>query len=379
MTNDCRTDNLLIGFSCFAIWKIASAIQSDNRFDLYTGFTGIGFAMLAKGPLGLVFPFFTIACLFIKRKNNYRLNWNWFWGLPIVLVILTPMCIGFYQQYGFKGLEFYFWTQSFGRITGQSEWINDSGPFYLVHTFLWCFIPFTLVFILALLRLINKMIIRHSEHPIAEYGTVGGMVLTFISLAFSSYKLPHYIYIICPFAADAGRYCTWLNVRSTEEQSIIAGLKDGRGFGMKIPSIKQEQGQSRLLRIRNQKPLFEKLFFSNDTLQVELSELAVKISFIGLEGVIRTSMVDTSKASYEVKPEDTYIRIQAEFRDGTEIYLNPVFRYTKTPMENFRASTVLKLKSYFFYIMGLILLIIWIVLFEKFIQGDLRLSYQGLH
>lgn len=201
MANDCRTDNLLIGFSCFAIWKISSYIIRRKSMDLFLGFAGIGLAMLAKGPLGLVFPAFTIGSMLMVDKNYKTINWKWFLAIPIISLLLLPMCIGLYQQHGKEGLEFYFWTQSFGRITGQSDWNNNTDPFFFVHSFLWCFLPFTVIFLAAIYFSFKDLLRRKSPIKTILFGSMGGFLLTMIALSFSRYKLPHYIFIVCPLAA----------------------------------------------------------------------------------------------------------------------------------------------------------------------------------
>lgn len=201
MANDCRTDNLLIGFACFSIWKISSYITRRKSIDLLVGFAGIGLAMLAKGPMGLIFPAFTIGSMLITDKNYKTINWKWFLAIPIISLLLLPMCIGLYQQHGKEGLEFYFWTQSFGRITGQSEWKNSTDPFFFVHSFLWCFLPFTIIFLAAIYSSIKALYRNKSQFKSIEYASIGGFILTMIALSFSRYKLPHYIFIVCPLAA----------------------------------------------------------------------------------------------------------------------------------------------------------------------------------
>jgi len=201
MANDCRTDNLLIGFACFSIWKISSYITRGKSADLFLGFAGIGLAMLAKGPLGLVFPAFTIGSMLITNKNYKAINWKWLLAIPIISLLLLPMCIGLYKQHGKEGLEFYFWTQSFGRITGQSEWKNNTDPLFFVHSFLWCFLPFTIIFLAAIYSSIKDLFRNKSQFKSIEYGSIGGFILTMIALSFSRYKLPHYIFIVCPLAA----------------------------------------------------------------------------------------------------------------------------------------------------------------------------------
>jgi hypothetical protein len=111
------------------------------------------------------------------------------------------MCIGLYQQHGKEGLEFYFWTQSFGRITGQSDWNNNTDPFFFVHSFLWCFLPFTVIFLAAIYFSFKDLLRRKSPIKTILFGSMGGFLLTMIALSFSRYKLPHYIFIVCPLAA----------------------------------------------------------------------------------------------------------------------------------------------------------------------------------
>jgi 4-amino-4-deoxy-L-arabinose transferase-like glycosyltransferase len=155
--NDVRTDNLLIGFSMLAIWKIAAWLKNKRRTDLLVGFGAIGMAMLAKGPLGLVFTMFTIGTLLVLGKEYKKLSWEWLWALPVIGLVLAPMCLGLYQQHGMEGLEFFFWKQSFGRITGENEWRNDTDPFFLVHTFLCAFLPWCILLLSATGMAIKKL------------------------------------------------------------------------------------------------------------------------------------------------------------------------------------------------------------------------------
>jgi 4-amino-4-deoxy-L-arabinose transferase-like glycosyltransferase len=135
------------------------------------------------------------------EKNFKSLNWKWLLGIPIVSLMLLPMCIGLYRQHGMEGIEFYFWTQSFGRITGQSEWENTTDPFFFVHTFLWCFIPFTILFLPAIFASVRDLFKNRSPLTPVDYASLGGFVFTMIALSFSKYKLPHYIFIVCPLAS----------------------------------------------------------------------------------------------------------------------------------------------------------------------------------
>jgi hypothetical protein len=67
---------------------------------------------------------------------------------------------------------------------------------------LWSFLPWILFFIAALFFTAKKLInSRFKISSTEEYITFGGFIITYCSLAFSHYQLPHYIFVVFPFAA----------------------------------------------------------------------------------------------------------------------------------------------------------------------------------
>ncbi len=219
MTNDIRTDTILLGSTVFATWQILLFVNEKRFLNLFFGFFGIGLAMLSKGPLGIVLPAMVLSCEFAyKRQWKNFFRWEWIVGLMIVAVMLFPMCYGLYEQFdlhpekivngqtGVSGLKFYFWTQSFGRITGDSQWgtkfDNGAGPFFFTHTFMWAFFPWSILVVAGMVKTLFVLIKNKFQKGfITELLSVGGFILVFISLSASRYKLPHYIYVTFPFAA----------------------------------------------------------------------------------------------------------------------------------------------------------------------------------
>ena len=171
--------------------------------------------MVTKGPIALFVPILAFGSHFIlQRKFNYLFKPVYLSGLLVIAVVLIPMSIGLYQQFdlhpektvnGLKkvsGLKFFYWTQSFGRITGENAW-NNHAPFsFLFENLLWGMLPWTLFFVTGFLHDLVQ-IIRKKLHVAAneEFITTGGFVLTYCSLAISKYQLPHYIYVVLPLIA----------------------------------------------------------------------------------------------------------------------------------------------------------------------------------
>lgn len=215
MVNDVRTDLMLTGAVIFAVWQLAAYIQNNKWYHWLLGFIGIGLAMLAKGPIGLVLPVVALGIdMLLKRDWKTIFKWQWLAGLVVVGLVLLPMCIGLYNQYdsdssvqvngkiGESGLRFYFWTQSFGRITGENVWDNNAGPFFLTENTMWAFLPWTLLLVAAWVSgwfkiIRSKFKIEKGQEAI----TIGGFTFALLALSKSSYQLPHYIFVAYPFAA----------------------------------------------------------------------------------------------------------------------------------------------------------------------------------
>ena len=202
MNQDVRTDNILSSAIIFSLWQLVAFIQNARMIHLVFGFVGIGIAMLTKGPIGLMMPVFALSSYFIYNKQwKFFFKWEWMLGLVIVAVMLLPMCIGLYQQHGTHGLYFYFWEQSFGRITGENHWRNDTTILYFTHTFLWAFLPWSFLFVMAFYDRTIELFKNKNTENTYEALSWGGFILTFIAFSLSKYKLPHYIFITFPLAA----------------------------------------------------------------------------------------------------------------------------------------------------------------------------------
>jgi len=203
INHDVRTDTLLANFVIFASWQLAAYLERKRAVNFLLAFVGIGLAMMAKGPIGLMVPVIGFGSdLLIRKRWKDIFRPEWIAGILIILLTLSPMLVGLYRQYGTYGLEFFFWTQSFGRITGSNYWQDSSGPFFFIHTFLWSFLPWSLLTVAAMVILARKLIkSRLKSNSWREYVTVSAFLITFIILSRSSYKLPHYIYVVFPYAS----------------------------------------------------------------------------------------------------------------------------------------------------------------------------------
>jgi len=215
MNHDVRTDTMLMGWVACSIWQLAEWYQFNKWKNLVWAAFTIAGGMMTKGPLALMIPVFAFAPHFILRRNwREFIRWQYIPLLIIIALLLVPMSIGLYQQYDLhpgknilgktidSGLRFYYWTQSFGRITGENTLRENGSIFFLLQNMLWSFLPWILLFLLGLFSAIKnviqqKFLLTNKQEAI----TLSGFLVTYLALGSSQVQLPHYIFVVFPLAA----------------------------------------------------------------------------------------------------------------------------------------------------------------------------------
>jgi hypothetical protein len=215
MTNDIRCDTLLMSWVITAIWMIQEWVAGGRIGWLLGGFAAAGMGMMTKGPIAIMVPAFCFATQWALQRDWKRfVHPAYLAGIVVIAVLLLPASYGLYTQFdlhpetsvngktGVSGLRFFYWSQSFGRITGESPWKNGADISFLMLNMLWSFLPWIFVFLPALFINISKLIKqRFRLEQGQEWLTMGGFLLTYLALGSSSYQLPHYIFVVFPLAA----------------------------------------------------------------------------------------------------------------------------------------------------------------------------------
>lgn len=208
ITQDVKTDGILASTIVFSVWQWKCFSENKKWKHLIGLSIGIGISMLTKGPIGLMVPILVIGSdLLINKKLKVAFSWKYLIALIIITLMLAPMLYGLYIQFDLhpgkvvsggqvvdSGIRFYFWTQSFGRITGESVWKGNSSPFYFIPELMWSFLPWVLFATQATIIAFRKNF-RGNIIPLA------GFILPFLALSLSRFKLSHYIFICYPFLA----------------------------------------------------------------------------------------------------------------------------------------------------------------------------------
>ena len=217
MTNDVRCDTLLMSLVITSVWQLQEWLYRRKLPYLFGAFAACGLGMMTKGPIALMVPVFCFSCDWVlKREWRNFFKPAYIPGLLLMALVLLPMSIGLYQQFdqhpeklvnglhGVSGLRFFYWTQSFGRITGENPWKNAVDISFLFMNMLWSYLPW--VFLLVPALVVNIIIVVKQKFKLSkeqEWISTGGFLITYVALGSSSYQLPHYIFVAFPLASIA--------------------------------------------------------------------------------------------------------------------------------------------------------------------------------
>ncbi len=247
---DVRTDAVLTGFAVFAIWQLATYVETRKLLPLLLGAFGAGIAFSTKGQIALLVIGFPLLChLAYTRKWTALFHWKVLIALVIFAVTITPMLYAYYHQFdlhpekvirgksGRTGLLFIFWEQSFERMSGQGLGKNSSDYLFFFHTFLWVFLPWTIAGIMAIASRVKTFYkLKFAYRPTYEFLTLGGIVLIFITISFAQFKLPHYLNITMPlFSVLTASYL--YSLYSYEKKKTIKLILGAQYFVLSIVFI----------------------------------------------------------------------------------------------------------------------------------------------
>jgi hypothetical protein len=132
-------------------------------------------------------------------------------------------------------------------------------------------------------------------------------------------------------AGEVGRCVTFINSPSTKPEEIISNLKAGNAYGVSVGRYEKENVDS-IAVSANSIPKVTGIAVRNDSLFVTVSEKAMAFRFVTQNGLLRSTVKNSSNAVYQISKTDPYIRTEILFAgkhisDSITIYLNPVYRY----------------------------------------------------
>jgi 4-amino-4-deoxy-L-arabinose transferase-like glycosyltransferase len=207
---DVRAEPYLTGLIIGSVYYFYKCQGSKWLLYLILGSLFAACAVMTKGIFALI-PVFGAIVLELILKKQWKMLFNFRWLLAIILVsiFILPELFTLYKQFdqhpekvvfgrtNVSGLKFFFWDSQFGRFFNSGPIKKSNGdPFFFLHTILWAFLPWSLLFYVAIVGFFRKYAQKVNQ---AEWLCIGGAGLTFLIFSASKFQLPHYITIIFPF------------------------------------------------------------------------------------------------------------------------------------------------------------------------------------
>jgi len=211
--HDVRMDAILTSSIIFSIWQLIAFTRTFRWKNLILASIGLACGFSTKGMIGIAMPGIAVAAHILYERNwTTLLQWKWVLLPVFVLVLISPVLYCYYVQFdlhpekiirgqsAISGVKFILWSQNIERLEGEKFGAVAQGdPFFFLHTFLWAFIPWSLLTIAAYWKRLKKFIrnkFRYSSHR--EFITFGTITIIFIIISASNFKLPHYLNILLP-------------------------------------------------------------------------------------------------------------------------------------------------------------------------------------
>lgn len=215
-TNDVRMDAMLTGAAAFALWQLVAYTKKRRLHHLVLAALGLALAFATKGMVGVVVPGIALL-LYLLYERNWRMIFHPKWLLLLLLffVFISPVLYAYYLQFDLhpelevrgrsnvSGVRFILWNQNFERMQGESFGASgDTEYAYFLHTFLWAFMPWSILCIIAIFSRTKEFITtRFRYKPGLEFLTLGSVLFFMVLFSLSRFKLPHYLNVLFPLFA----------------------------------------------------------------------------------------------------------------------------------------------------------------------------------
>lgn len=217
---DVRAEPYLMAFIIGAIYHISGLNERFNYRDLLLSALLAALAIMTKGVFVIVPIFGSLLgnLVFQRRfKDVFAAKW---WLLYLLTLIFTlPEFYALYIQFDahpektvfgrqqVSGIRWFLWDSQFGRFAnnGPIKQTKSGDVFFYLHTMLWAFLPWCLLFYYAVFETI-KSAIHKIKQP--EYYMLSGGMLLLILFSLSRFQLPFYTNILFPLlAVITAPYC----------------------------------------------------------------------------------------------------------------------------------------------------------------------------
>ena len=209
---DARMETPLAAAISFSIWQLVVYIDQQRLVNVILAAIGTAIAFSTKGWLGPVVIFITASFYILLHRKWFILLKPGTWlFIPVFILFISPVLYGYYLQFDLhpekiirgrsnhSGIRFILWEQLFERYSGFDGGRNPD-YFFLFHTFLWGFFPWSLLAYFALYFWLKRMFYHKKWRTNFGFAALSFAFILFV-ISFSKFKMAHYVVMLLPLAA----------------------------------------------------------------------------------------------------------------------------------------------------------------------------------
>lgn len=211
--NDARMETPLTAGIALGLWHMIVYVDNRKFWNLLMAALGAAIAFSTKGWLGPVIIFISVfSYILMDKKWSVLLSPKTWLFIPLFFLFISPVLYAYYLQFDLhpekvirgennrSGVAFILWNQLFERYKGFDEGGRNSDYFFLYHTFIWAFFPWSIVAYTALVYWIRSLFFRKQWTTRFGWAALAFAFLLF-TISFSKFKMPHYIIMLLPLAS----------------------------------------------------------------------------------------------------------------------------------------------------------------------------------
>lgn len=237
---DIRMDAMLTGAVTFSIWKVIEYLNKNSWKSLIFAALGAAIAFSVKGWYGVGIIALTTIFYSISRGAFLDLfKWRFLSIILFFFAFITPELISFYMQYdmhpellirgttGNSGLRFILFDHFYGRMSGQEFGVASSNDYlFFFHSLLWSIIPWSVLYYIGVFDRIARSYREKTLFSNTSLAFVYPVIVIFIGMGISKFKLPQYIIPIFPLTALF--LASWIDsftLRALKKANILQNIQ----------------------------------------------------------------------------------------------------------------------------------------------------------
>ena len=218
---DVRAEPYLMALITGAIYHISNLEKKFKVKDLILAALLTACAIMTKGIFVIAAVYGSLlGQLIFQKRTNRILNIKWLLLIILTFIFTLPELYALYIQFDLhpektvfdrhhvSGIKWFLWDSQFGRFINNGPITRQASGsvFFYLHTLLWAFAPWCLLFYISLFKNIKDIF---NKTPLPEYYSLSGGLTLFILFSLSRFQLPFYINAVFPlFAVITARMCT---------------------------------------------------------------------------------------------------------------------------------------------------------------------------